>query len=58
VTDYGTCPVHDDKWIEGTDCPKCKGKRVWHDGLGSTTTDIHWKCLGCGEDRYVDGIDA
>lgn len=51
------CSIHGDKWQEGTPC-ECGGRRVWHDGLGSTTTDIHWRCEACGKDRYVDGIDA
>ena len=55
----GECQIHGEKWIEGTDCPQCGGKRVWHGGMGSTTTDEHQRCLGpCGMDRYVDGIDA
>lgn len=53
------CATHKEKWIEGTPCPKCGGERVWHSGMGSTTTDEHQKCLGtCGMERYVDGIDA
>lgn len=51
------CPVHDELWIEGTPC-ECGGGRRWHSGLGSTTTDVHWRCQKCGRDKYVDGIDS
>lgn len=55
----GTCPHHKMKWIEGTTCPKCGGRRFWHSGMGETTTDEHQKCIGpCGMDRFVDGIDS